>query len=94
MVWSHSGSWVGWLATIVFWGVIIWAMYAAVRAGMSSAAAPDRPPDHRAFEILAERLAHGEISEHEYKTRVDALRRSAQSEPGPGQPESRRKDSS
>ncbi len=78
-----SGNW-GWLAMAVmmvaFWGGVIWLgvtllkrndtpqMHAPGGASMLA------PPKANAQEILAERLARGEIEPDEYRQRLDALR--------------------
>ena len=74
MFWDGGGGhWVFWQAAVmwgamvVFWGLVIWAVYALVtNAGRSN---PGHPwyglgPDARS--ILDQRLAKGEISPDEY----------------------------
>ncbi len=62
--WQVSLMWVG---MIVFWGLLVWVVYALVSAAR-------RPPQARvggggsdARRILDERLARGEIDEAEYR---------------------------
>jgi putative membrane protein len=67
-----------WLGMIVFWGLVIWAVYALITA----ARRPPRDRDERgssdARRILDERLARGEIDEAEYRRLRDLI--------GTGQP--------
>ena len=74
MWWSHGDwGWGGWLlmtlGMIGVWTALIWAVLVMVRAG-SGAASPPEPP---AEEILARRLARGEIDEAEYRQRLGVL---------------------
>jgi len=70
----YHGDW-GWgvwlvltLVMIAFWGFVIWAVATLVRTGVEAA------PRRRSPEgILAERLARGEIDEHEYRRALDKL---------------------
>ena len=65
---THAGlSWVGWTVMsagmIAFWGLIIWAVVSLVRpAGRGSKPSEPRPED-----VLANRLARGEISPEEFE---------------------------
>lgn len=68
--WQVSLMWVG---MIVFWGLVIWAVYALISAAR-------RPPRDReeahgdgARRILDERLARGDIDEAEYRRLRDLL---------------------
>jgi len=51
----------GWAWMIVFWGLIIWAVYALV----SRRSEPDSGPN--AIEILQRRYASGELSDQQYE---------------------------
>lgn len=75
MWWGHGDwSWGGWLVMsltmIAFWALVIWAVFAAIRAGTTSRPKRQQAPE----DILAERLARGEIDEDEYWRRLDAVR--------------------
>lgn len=74
MMFWYGGHWAFWEASlmwigmILFWGLLIWAVYALVTT------AGRRPPRHDgdgggngARKILDERLARGEIDEVEYR---------------------------
>lgn len=53
-----------WAAMIVFWGLLIWAVYALITT------ATRRPPRHdasSAAQILDQRLARGNIDQAEYQ---------------------------
>lgn len=74
MWWSHGDwGWGGWLimtlGMISVWAALIWAVLVMVRAGSGTAS----PPEPTAEEILARRLARGEINEAEYRRRLDTL---------------------
>lgn len=74
MWWSHGDwGWGGWLimtlGMIGVWAALIWAVLVMVRAGSGIAS----PPEPTADEILALRLARGEIDEAEYRRRLDTL---------------------
>ena len=84
----HNGDWDGmgygngWIPMVimmvVFWGGLIWIGIALLKRnrGVPSIAAGSAPASARpsAPEILAERLARGEIDPAEYRERLDALR--------------------
>lgn len=86
MFWYGSGGWVWWqaalmwLAMIVFWGALIFLVYALVtgitrrdnerqRGGQDG---QDQQP-RKALQILDERLARGEIEPEEYWRRREIL---------------------
>ena len=79
MFWDGGGHWVFWQAAVmwgamvVFWGLVIWAVYALVT---NAGRAPQGPwhglgPDARS--ILDQRLAKGEIGPEEYTRLRDTL---------------------
>ena len=76
MHWNWSGSWSGWnwglmmIAMVAFWGLVIWAIVAAVRSPNNS----QQGRSDSAEQILARRLAAGEIEGDEYQRRLDLLR--------------------
>ena len=78
MGWPHMDDWssTGWLvmtATMVaFWALVACLAFVVIRASRAPAARA-RDPE----QILAERLAAGEIDEDEYRRRLDALRGAA-----------------
>lgn len=66
---AHAGlGWLGWtlmsVGMVAFWGLVAWAIVAIVRTGRPR----DSKGSARPEEILAGRLAHGEISIDEYVT--------------------------
>jgi len=73
-MWNGDLSWWTWLAMslgmLAVWGLVLWAVVLIVRGR------DDRPgPERRsAEEILAQRLAQGEIGTDEYRDRLQALR--------------------
>ena len=66
---AHAGlGWVGWTlmsaGMIAFWGLIVWAVISLVRpAARSGTKATELRPE----DVLANRLARGEISPDEYE---------------------------
>lgn len=71
MYWGNGDwSWTAWMAMsismVLFWGLIVWAMFSLLRNGTSQ----ERTP----LQILDERFAHGDIDEEEYRRRREALR--------------------
>ncbi|MGZ4127974.1 MAG: SHOCT domain-containing protein [Actinomycetota bacterium] len=72
MMWGWDSGW-GWgmgIGMLVFWGLIVLAIWAVARAPHEHAAREDRAsPD----QILAERFARGEISADEYQERRQVL---------------------
>ena len=85
--WGHGDvHWWGWfvgaLAMVVFWGVVIWLIVGLVRGG-----SPRRNPgpgrhDETPKAILKRRFAAGEIDEEEYRRRLDLLREHEQTPTG------------
>lgn len=69
----------GWIATILFWGFVIWGILAVVHAltgrgscrgycdGVSRHGGDDANEGNRALDILKERYAKGEISEEDFE---------------------------
>jgi len=85
MWWYHGGwGWGTWLVMTVgmlaFWGLVIWAILALARGPSGGPAPREQTPE----QILAERLARGEIDEDEYRRRLAALASHAPAEAGPG----------
>ncbi|MFC7495730.1 MULTISPECIES: SHOCT domain-containing protein [unclassified Nocardioides] len=74
MMIGMMGFWIALIAGIVF--LVVWTTQ---RTGGAAAAPPAPPaggpqrPAEIAEQILAERLARGEIDAEEYRTRLDAL---------------------
>ena len=80
---NHMGGWgyaLGIISMVLFWGVLIVAVVAAIRylghgrregAPPQPGAAP--PPRASAEDLLAERFARGEIDAEEYQRRLDTL---------------------
>ena len=64
----------GWLPllVVVFWGLIIWGIVAAVR-GASSRRSGGTPTTESALEVLKLRYARGEIKKREYEEKKREL---------------------
>lgn len=83
---DHSGDW-GWggwlmmsLTMLAFLALVAWGVFLIWRSTERSHPAspePRSPARPSAEEILAERLARGEIDADEYHARLDALRSSS-----------------
>lgn len=85
MYWYGNGM-SGWgyalmtVSTVVFWGLLIFGVVVLVRnLGGTSAERRFRSTRPTPEELLAERLARGEIDEDEYYRTLDTLRRTASS---------------
>ena len=76
--WQVSLMWVG---MIVFWGLLIWAVYALISAARKQSGDRDEGVGSDAHRILDERLARGEIDEAEYRRLRDLLDSGATHEP-------------
>ncbi len=74
-----AGGW-WWMALmmVIFWGGLIWLAVALIRRPYRAVQAAGSAPSARptAQEILAERLARGEIEADDYRSRLDVLNRS------------------
>ena len=71
--WDHTGSGMGWgfgfggLAMILFWVVIIAAVFILVRGFFGGSSRNDKPDGKSALDILKERYARGEIGREEFE---------------------------
>ena len=78
MHWNWNDSWSGWnwtvmmIGMVAFWGFVTWAIVAAMRSPNRSASGGS----DSAEQILARRLAAGEIEGDEYQHLLDVLRSS------------------
>jgi putative membrane protein len=72
MMFWYGGHWAFWQAglmwalMIVFWGLLIWAIYALITRMTHNNPGLDRSGGPTARQILDQRLAHGDIDEAEY----------------------------
>jgi putative membrane protein len=64
------------LSMVIFWALIIIGIVALVRYLTRSGQPTATPPAHRPTpeQLLAERFAHGEIDQDEYRRSLDTLR--------------------
>lgn len=78
--WANSWGWIPMaLMMILFWGGVVWLAITLLRRTTpthihSNAVPPAPPPAPEPAQILAERLARGDIDVDEYRRRLDALR--------------------
>ena len=68
--WAFWQASLMWLGMILFWGLLIWAIYALVTAATRK---PSRRDADNAREILDQRLARGDIDEAEYQRLRDLI---------------------
>jgi putative membrane protein len=95
MYWYGSGM-SGWgyalmtISLVLFWGAVIAGIVALVRYarhGGGQVSASSAPPAPQSPEqLLAQRFAHGEIDEDEYRQRLAALRSTGQASDGQARP--------
>lgn len=79
MMWNSWGNtWgggfgFGWIFVLLFWGLIIWGIYALVRGATGHGCCGGHgPKGNNAMDILKERYAKGEISKEDFdKMRKD-----------------------
>jgi putative membrane protein len=85
----HNGNWndgmsggnLWWMAImmVAFWGALIWIAVALIQRSnhtprlQTPGVAPSQSPRQTPHEVLAERLARGEIEPDEYRLRLNAL---------------------
>ena len=80
MMWGYDWGWGAWLGMsvlmLLFWGLVIAAIVALVRAVGGARRGGPPAGDHRpaAEELLDERFARGEIDADDYTSRRQALR--------------------
>jgi putative membrane protein len=97
MYWYGSGM-SGWgyalmiVGMVLFWGAVIVGIVALVRYIGRSGQPPETPssqappPSRTPEQLLAERFAHGEINEDEYRRRLAVLRGEGQPADGQARP--------
>ena len=79
MMWQYGNGMGGWglglmaVGNLVVWALVVVGVVALLRHLDRRGATPHRPT---AEELLAERFARGDITEQEYRERLDVLRRS------------------
>ena len=77
MMFWYGGHWpfwqagLMWVATVAFWGLLIWAIYALITNLTRRPGPPGSGDD--AQRILDQRLARGEISPEEYQRLRDLI---------------------
>lgn len=77
-MWHMGDGWgwwmlFGWVWMAVFWGLIIWGIYALVSKGRESE--EQRSGEPGALEILERRYARGEVSAQEFEEMRERLSR-------------------
>lgn len=83
MWWGPGDEVTGWgwaamsISMVLFWGLLILGGVLLVRALNGSSGGQEAPTRPTPEQVLAERFAHGEIDEEEYRRRLDTLRTSS-----------------
>lgn len=83
MMWGHDGfgfgyggGWMMGIGMLLFWGVIIFAVFMLARGASRRTGGGDlMPRDRTAIEILRERYARGEIDRREFEEKLGDLER-------------------
>ena len=71
----HWWEWLlGFIGMVLFWGLIIWAVWSLVSGLSGRSPQPPPPAASDARRILDERLARGEIDVEEYRRLLDVMR--------------------
>ncbi|HAV11500.1 MAG TPA: electron transporter RnfE [Candidatus Moranbacteria bacterium] len=68
----------GWIFMLLFWGLIIWGVFALVRGAGGHGCCGHNRGEHKndnALEILKERYAKGEISKEEFEEKMSVLKK-------------------
>ena len=82
--WSHMTGW-GWVAmtvsSLLLLALVVGSIVLLARIGRQPPQQSTPPPSRSPEELLAERLARGEISEGEYRSRLAALTGAGQHPP-------------
>ncbi len=79
MMFWYGGQWAWWqgglmwLGMIVFWGLLIWAVYALITNLTRKPGPPGTTHGNDARQILDQRLARGEIDTEEYQRLRDLI---------------------
>lgn len=85
MMWNSFGGWgggfgFGWVFMLLFWGLVIWAIFALVRgvSGRGGCCGGDHDGHHghndkTPLDILKERYAKGEINKEEFDAKKKDL---------------------
>jgi putative membrane protein len=72
MGWGGFGSGFGWIFMLLFWGLIIWAIFALIRGVSGHGCCGHHRGENEsknggALEILKERYAKGELSKEDFE---------------------------
>lgn len=71
---DHDGSWWGWIVMMVLMVLLVAAAVVVVVRLTQTPSPPPSGSSRSAEDLLADRLARGEIDVDEYRRRLDALR--------------------
>lgn len=67
----------GWIFMLLFWGLVIWAIFALVRGATGRSCCGhnhgEHKPSNNALDILKERYAKGEINKEEFEAKKKDL---------------------
>ena len=77
-MWGGGGFGFGWIFMLLFWGLVIWAIFALIRGGSGHSCCghghdEKGHAEKTALDILKERYAKGEINKDEFESKKKDL---------------------
>lgn len=71
---GFGGGMFGGIFMLLFWGLVIFGIFATIKWLLKSTSSGNDAPDSKALEVLKERYAKGEIDREEYEQRKQDLK--------------------
>lgn len=73
MGWGGGGFGFGWIFMLLFWGLVIWVIFALIRGFSGHGNCGHGQGEKKALDILKERYAKGEIGKEEFDAKKKDL---------------------